>query len=92
MVSYNNLRIISIIWCLHDKLEERAYLVLLALGAIVFFPIAELLLARHRLQALSQRDGLRRSAQRLRHRRILGELLLLRRQVPEIEEMFAVIP
>ena len=72
-------------------LEERAYLVLLALGAVVFFPIAELLLARHRLQALSQRDGLRRGPQRLRHRRVLRELLLLRRQIPDIGLTFAVI-
>ena len=62
---------------------------LLALGAVVLLLLAELLLARHRLQALSQRDGLRRRPQRLRHRRVLRELLLLRRQIPEIGEMFA---
>ena len=78
-----------VIWCLHNKLEEPAYLVLLALGAIVLFLLAELLLARHRLQTFSQRDGLRRRPQRLRHRRVLRELLLLRRQIPEIGEMFA---
>ena len=58
---------------------------LFASGAVIFVLLAEILFPRHRLEALSQRDGLRRRPQRLRHRRVLAELLLLRRQIPEID-------